>query len=184
MGFALAEEAAMRGARVELVSGPVSLELDRPGVVRTKVTSAAEMTVACKALSAECDIVIMSAAVADYRPADPATTKIKKKDSTLSIALEPTEDILAWMGRNRSHGQLLVGFALETDDALSHAQGKLERKNVDLIVLNSLKDPGAGFGHDTNKVTLIGKGTDPVAFPLLSKADTARVILDHLESSI
>lgn len=184
MGFALAEEANMRGAFVELVTGPVSLELDRPGIVRTDVTSSAEMALACKSKFADRDIVIMSAAVADYRPATPSAVKVKKKDGALTIVLEPTEDILAWMGQNRSQGQYLVGFALETDDALAHAKGKLERKNVDLIVLNSLKDEGAGFGHDTNKVTLIGKGKDPVAFPLLSKAETARVILDHLESSI
>ncbi|MCB0770553.1 MAG: bifunctional phosphopantothenoylcysteine decarboxylase/phosphopantothenate--cysteine ligase CoaBC [Flavobacteriales bacterium] len=184
MGFALAEEAAMRGATVELVTGPVSIALDRPGIVRTDVTSAAEMAKACKSRSTDCHIVIMSAAVADYRPASPSTAKIKKKDSPLSIALEPTEDILAWMGRNRSEGQFLVGFALESDDGLAHAKGKMERKNVDMIVLNSLKDEGAGFGHDTNKVTLIGKDKDPVAFPLLSKSETARVILDHLESAI
>jgi phosphopantothenoylcysteine decarboxylase/phosphopantothenate--cysteine ligase len=142
------------------------------------------MALACKSKFADRDIVIMSAAVADYRPATPSAVKVKKKDGALTIVLEPTEDILAWMGQNRSQGQYLVGFALETDDALAHAKGKLERKNVDLIVLNSLKDEGAGFGHDTNKVTLIGKGKDPVAFPLLSKAETARVILDHLESSI
>ncbi|MEZ4740119.1 MAG: bifunctional phosphopantothenoylcysteine decarboxylase/phosphopantothenate--cysteine ligase CoaBC [Flavobacteriales bacterium] len=184
MGFALAEEAALRGALVELVSGPVELELDRPGITRTNVTSAAEMAIACKERSPKCDVVIMSAAVADYRPSAPAASKIKKKDTALAIELEPTEDILAWMGANKLKAQCLVGFALETDDAEAHAKSTLERKNLDLIVLNSLKDAGAGFGHDTNKVTLIEKGTKAVTLPLMSKAATARAILDHLETII
>ncbi len=182
MGFAIAEEAALRGALVQLVSGPSALRSDQSGIHRTDVTSAAEMSDACKAHAATSEVVIMSAAVADYRPKDIATSKIKKKDTALHIDLEPTEDILAAMGGNKPKGQLLVGFALETDDAEAHAQGKLERKNLDLIVLNSLKDPGAGFGYDTNKVTLIGKGTKPVHLPLMSKAETARAILDHIET--
>ena len=182
MGFALAEEAAMRGASVELVAGPTNLVARAIGVKRTDVVSAAQMAEACKLKAAASDVVIMSAAVADYRPANPATSKIKKKDSALSIALEPTEDILAWMGAHKPTGQVLVGFALETDDAVNHAQGKLERKNLDLIVLNSLQDAGAGFGHDTNKVTLIGKGTKAEALPLLSKAEVARAILDRIET--
>jgi len=182
MGFALAEEAAMRGATVQLVTGPTSIATRATGVRRTDVVNAAEMAEACKATASTSDVVIMSAAVADYRPAHPATSKIKKKDSALSIDLEPTEDILAWMGAHKPSGQVLVGFALETDDAEAHAQGKLERKNLDLIVLNSLKDAGAGFGHDTNKVTLIGKGTKAEPLPLLSKAEVARAILDRIET--
>lgn len=182
MGFALAEEAAMRGASVELVAGPTNLVARAIAVKRTDVVSAAQMAEACRSKATASDVVIMSAAVADYRPANPATSKIKKKDSALSIALEPTEDILAWMGAHKPTGQVLVGFALETDDAVNHAQGKLERKNLDLIVLNSLQDAGAGFGHDTNKVTLIGKGTKAEAFPLLSKAEVARAILDRIET--
>lgn len=182
MGFALAEEAAMRGASVELVAGPTNLVARAIAVKRTDVVSAAQMAEACRSKATASDVVIMSAAVADYRPANPATSKIKKKDSALSIALEPTEDILAWMGAHKPTGQVLVGFALETDDAVNHAQGKLERKNLDLIVLNSLQDAGAGFGHDTNKVTLIGKGTKAEALPLLSKAEVARAILDRIET--
>ena len=182
MGFALAEEAAMRGATVQLVTGPTSIATRATGVQRTDVVSAAQMAEACKATASTSDVVIMSAAVADYRPANPATSKIKKKDSALSIDLEPTEDILAWMGEHKPKGQVLVGFALETDDAEAHAQGKLERKNLDLIVLNSLKDAGAGFGHDTNKVTLIGKGTKAEPLPLLSKTEVARAILDRIET--
>ena len=124
----------------------------------------------------------MSAAVADYRPVVVAESKIKKKAAALHLDLEPTEDILAWMGAHKPKGQVLVGFALETDDAEANAQGKLERKRLDLIVLNSLKDVGAGFGYDTNMVTLIGRDTKPVALPLLSKADVARAILDRVEA--
>lgn len=181
MGFALAEEAALRGAHVELVSGPVHLRLERPGIVLTPVVSAAEMAEACKARTPQADAVIMSAAVADYRPARPASGKLKKKDAALEIALEPTEDILAWMGANKPEAQRLVGFALETDNELAHAQDKLRRKRLDLLVLNSLRDAGAGFGTDTNKVTLLAPDKDPQPLALMSKRDTARAILDRLE---
>lgn len=181
MGFALAEEAALRGANVQLVTGPVDLELDRPGITRTDVVSAAEMAAACKQLAAECDVVIMSAAVADYRPAQAANEKMKKSGGSLEVPLEPTEDILAGLGAAKRRGQRLVGFALETDNELAHAKEKLVRKNLDLLVLNSLRDPGAGFGTDTNKVTLLVPGTDPVELPLMSKAEVARAILDRLE---
>jgi len=181
MGFALAEEAALRGANVQLVTGPVDLELDRPGITRTDVVSAAEMAAACKQMAAECDVVIMSAAVADYRPAQAANEKMKKSGGSLEVPLEPTEDILAGLGAAKRRGQRLVGFALETDNELAHAKEKLVRKNLDLLVLNSLRDPGAGFGTDTNKVTLLVPGTDPVELPLLSKAEVARAILDRLE---
>lgn len=181
MGFALAEEAALRGAQVELVAGPVSLSLERPGIRRTDVVSAAEMAMACKALSPEADAVIMSAAVADYRPAKAASGKLKKAGAALEIALEPTEDILAWMGANKPTKQKLVGFALETDNELANAADKLQRKNLDLLVLNSLRDAGAGFGTETNKITLLAPGKDPHALPLMSKREVARAILDRLE---
>jgi len=184
MGFALAEEAAARGARVELVSGPVHLTTDRAGITRTDVVSAADMADACKALSPTCDVVVMCAAVADYRPANAADSKMKKADSKLTLDLEPTEDILAWMGANKPAAQVLVGFALETNDALQHAHAKLERKNADLLVLNSLQHAGAGFGHSTNRVTLLAKGTDPLDLPLMSKADVARAIFDRLEEML
>lgn len=182
MGFALAEEAALRGARVELVTGPVALRTDRAGIHRSDVVSAAEMAAACKALFPTCDMAIASAAVADWRPARPATAKLKKGTALEALTLEPTEDILAWMGAHKLGGQLLVGFALETDNELEHARGKLMRKNLDLVVLNSLRDDGAGFGHDTNRVTLIGRDTDPEALPLLSKAQVAQRILDRVEA--
>lgn len=182
MGFAITEEAALRGAVVELVTGPTALTSQRSGVHRTDVVSAAQMAEACKQHAATCDVVIMSAAVADYRPTVAAESKIKKKDAALRVDLEPTEDILAWMGAHKPAGQVLVGFALETDDAVANAEGKLQRKNLDLIVLNSLQDAGAGFGHDTNQVTLIGRDTRTLALPLLSKAEVARAILDRVET--
>lgn len=181
MGFAIAAEAARRGAQVELVTGPVDISMDQAGVQRTDVVSAADMAQRCKIIAPSCDAVIMSAAVADYRPAKTEASKVKKKDSALEIALEPTEDILAWMGANKPKGQRLVGFALETDNELAHAKDKLVRKNLDLLVLNSLRDAGAGFGTDTNKVTLLAPGTDPQELPLMTKADVARAILDRLE---
>lgn len=181
MGFALAEEAALRGAKVELIAGPVALRIDRPGVARTDVITAAEMAAVCKDRAAHADAVIMCAAVADYRPAQPAPGKLKKKEADLSLALEPTEDILAWMGAHKAQGQRLVGFALETDKELFNASAKLGRKNLDLLVLNSLRDAGAGFGTDTNKVSLLAPGKDPQELPLMSKRDAARAILDRLE---
>lgn len=184
MGFALAEEAAARGAQVELVAGPVHLTTDRAGITRTDVVSAAQMASACKAIAPSSDVVIMCAAVADYRPANAADSKMKKEDGELTLELEPTEDILAWMGANKPPAQMLVGFALETNDALKHAQAKLERKNADLLVLNSLQHEGAGFGHTTNQVTLLARGTDPMDLPLMSKADVARAIFDRLEEML
>lgn len=181
MGFALAEEAALRGAQVDLVTGPANLRTERPGIARIDVVSAAEMAAACKALAPSADAVVMTAAVADYRPARVSEGKMKKKDTVLQIDLEPTEDILAWMGANKPHAQRLIGFALETDDELANAVGKLKRKNLDLLVLNSLRDAGAGFGTDTNKVTLLAPGKDPFALPLMSKPETARAILDRVE---
>jgi phosphopantothenoylcysteine decarboxylase/phosphopantothenate--cysteine ligase len=184
MGFALAEEAAARGAKVELITGPVSLAAQHPAIQRTDVVSAAQMAAAAKERFADCHAAILSAAVADWRPVAMADRKMKKKDGPLSLELEPTEDILAWMGRVKQPGQFLVGFALETNDERQHAEEKLVRKHLDLIVLNSLNDPGAGFGHDTNKVTLIDARKNAVELPLMSKQATARAILDHLEKMI
>lgn len=182
MGFALAEEAAARGAIVQLVTGPVDRVLDQPGITRTDVGTAAEMAAACGRIAPESEVVIMCAAVADYRPATPQVGKIKKSGEALPLVLEPTTDILAGLGAAKRPGQILVGFALETDDELAHAQAKLRRKNLDLVVLNSLRHAGAGFGHDTNRVSLLRPGTDPEHLPLLSKTDTARAILDRLET--
>jgi phosphopantothenoylcysteine decarboxylase/phosphopantothenate--cysteine ligase len=173
MGFAIAHELAMQGAEVELVAGPVSLQLPHPSIKRTDVMTAAQMHATCTARAQESDIIVMAAAVADYRPAVQAASKIKKQPSQLSIALEPTTDILAELGKGKRAKQLLIGFALETDNEVEHATQKLERKGLDLIVLNSLRDAGAGFGHDTNKVTLIEKGNKISTFELKSKAEIA-----------
>ncbi len=184
MGFALAEEAAARGALVELITGPVDLKAHHPCIRRTDVVSAAQMAVAAKERFPACNVAILSAAVADWRPATVADAKMKKKENISSLALEPTEDILAWMGGMKQKDQYLVGFALETDNEQRNAEEKLDRKNLDLIVLNSLKDAGAGFGHDTNKVTLIDSGKKSTELPLLSKTDVARAILDRIEISL
>lgn len=181
MGFALAEEAAARGAIVDLVTGPVALQTHRPGVNRTDVVSAVEMADACDRSAPQCDIIIMSAAVADHRPKAPADRKWKEKDKGLTVELEPTVDILKGLGARKPAGQILVGFALETHDGLINAQGKLERKNLDMIVLNTLGEPGVGFGHDTNKVTIVRRDKDPEELPLMTKARTAAAILDRLE---
>ncbi len=181
MGFALAEEAVLRGAIVELVAGPVSLRSDRAGITRTDVVSAAEMALACKERFPRCDVAILSAAVADWRPARSAEEKMKKSQQLLPLELEPTEDILAWMGANKRPEQVLVGFALETTNELAHAESKLIRKNLDLIVLNSLKNEGAGFGHDTNRVTMIGRDKKINELPLMTKAEVARNILGRIE---
>ncbi len=180
MGFAIAADAARRGARVDLVSGPVDRK-EAQGINRIDVASAAEMAEACKKLMVDVDLVIMSAAVADHRPVSPSQSKLKKEKFTGSIELEPTEDILQTIGRNKREGQYVVGFALETDDEYGNALKKLQQKNLDLLILNSLRDDGAGFGHDTNKITIFAPGTDPQELPLMTKAEAARVILDRTE---
>jgi phosphopantothenoylcysteine decarboxylase/phosphopantothenate--cysteine ligase len=171
MGYAIAKAAHSLGAEVRLVSGPVALA-DPFGVEVDQVESAEEMYEAVHRYQAAADIIIMSAAVADYRPAHFSDKKIKKKEGDMSLPMERTKDILASVGEIKKENQLLVGFALETDNALENAQGKLKRKNLDLIVLNSLQDKGAGFGHDTNQVTLISKSGDSQAISLKDK--TAR----------
>lgn len=179
MGYALAAELAERGARVTLISGPTGLEVPR-GVERVDVVSAEEMYRAAVEHFAECDGAVMCAAVADYTPAVVADHKIKKSDDDMSIALKRTRDIAAELGR-RKGGRLLVGFALETDHEEEHAEAKLQRKNFDFIVLNSLRDAGAGFGVDTNVVTLIDReGRE--ALPLLPKREVAARIVDKIES--
>lgn len=179
MGFAIAETAARLGAEVVLVSGPVSLQLKHPQVKVVSVTSAQQMYEAVHASFQDTDIAILSAAVADYRPKDVASEKIKKKDSSLTLTLEKTKDILASLGEIKEK-QFLVGFALETENELEHAKTKLKKKNLDLIVLNSLKDKGAGFKTDTNKVTFISKDNKVVPFPVKTKAEVANDIFTHI----
>ncbi len=176
MGFALARLAAELGAETTLIAGPVQLPLPHPAVKRINVTTASEMHTACHAIASEQSIIVMAAAVADYRPSQSFDYKLKKSSDALAIALEPTEDILKALGASKSKNQLLIGFALETNDELVNAKGKLERKNLDLIVLNSLRDEGAGFGHDTNKITILDRNNKTSTSELKSKSEIARDI--------
>ena len=180
MGYALAEECAKRGWDVELVSGPTKLEVKHPNIRRTDVESAAEMYEAATALFPSCNAAIMCAAVADFTVDAVAAEKIKRGESGLELNLVPTRDIAAALGAQKRADQRLVGFALETVNELAHAQEKLRRKQLDFIVLNSLNDAGAGFQHDTNKVTIIPAEGAPVPFALKSKTEVANDILDYL----
>lgn len=184
MGIALAEELYARGAEVELVLGPTSLQPSYQGIQTLRVTSAAEMADAVLSAFAGKDITIMSAAVADYTPREKAATKIKKQEGTLSLTLDRTRDILKTLGERKQNGQLLIGFALETDNEEAFARDKLKAKNADMIVLNSLRDSGAGFGVDTNKVTVFGKGGWHKEFPAKSKQAVAADIVDLLINAI
>ena len=178
MGYAIAEELAKRGAEVKLISGRTTLPTPR-GVERVDVLSAADMYEAAVEAWREADGAVMCAAVADYTPAVVADKKLKKSDDDLHIELVRTKDIAAELGKTKE-GRTLVGFALETDNEEANAEGKLERKNFDFVVLNSLRDKGAGFGGDTNKVTLIDRN-DREEHPLMSKSEVAAVIVDKIE---
>lgn len=180
MGAAIAEALADDGAQVTLVLGPSAVELNHANVHIKRVESALEMYDACMAEFPEVDIAVMSAAVADYKPAVIADKKIKKQDQTLDIKLDKTKDILSELGKLKKNEQLLIGFALETNDEEANATKKLESKNADLIVLNSLKDKGAGFAHDTNKVTLIGRAGVKKELPLQSKKDVAKDLVAYI----
>ncbi|MCR4950637.1 MAG: bifunctional phosphopantothenoylcysteine decarboxylase/phosphopantothenate--cysteine ligase CoaBC [Solobacterium sp.] len=175
MGYSLARAARNRGAKVTLVSGKTNL--DTPvGVTRINITSAAEMAEAVLSLSDEMDMIIMAAAVADYTPQTVAENKIKKKEGEFVIPLKRTTDILASLGREKKDGQLLIGFAMETEDLIANAEEKLVKKNADFIIANSINEKGAGFAVDTNSVTIISKdGQNRLG--LLSKDDTAEEIL-------
>jgi len=184
MGFALAEELASKGAEVYLVSGPVSIETPKGIIKRFDVKSAQEMYDACHSLYSEMDITIMAAAIADFTPKNIAEQKIKKGDSTPEIELIPTKDILFSMGEIKNDKQLLIGFALETENEVENAMKKLHKKNLDLIVLNSMNDNGAGFGVETNKITLIDNKDNAQSFPLKSKKIVAKDIVEKIESMI
>ena len=179
MGYSIAEVAASLGAQVTLISGPVSLKIKNDVINVIDVTSANDMFEATHRYFNKCDIAILSAAVADFTPIEVASQKIKKKEDTLSITLKKTKDILASLGAIKSD-KYLVGFALETQNELENAKTKLKKKNLDLIVLNSLNDKGAGFKSDTNKVTLISKDNKIVPFDVKSKSEVANDILQHI----
>ena len=184
MGFALAEECARRGAEVTLVCGPVSLRCDNPRIKRVDVESAREMLAAAEEAFATSDVAIMCAAVADYYVENQATSKIKReKDEIPQIVLKRNPDIAATLGAKKRPGQVLVGFALETDNETANARLKIERKNLDFIVLNSLRDKDACFGTDTNKVTIIDRNGQETAFGLKPKSEVARDIVQLLVRS-
>lgn len=179
MGYAIAEELAARGARVSLISGRTTLPVPR-GVERVDVLTAEDMYNATVERWAEADGAVMCAAVADYTPKSVADTKLKKSDDDMTIELRRTKDIAKALGENKGE-RMLVGFALETDNEEANAEGKLERKNLDFIVLNSLRDEGAGFRGDTNKVTLIDRAGRE-EHPLMTKREVAAVIVDKIET--
>lgn len=180
MGLALAQELAGRGAEVTLVLGPVSLDFDIPGLNLVRVKTAEEMYLACTGCFAAMDLAIMSAAVADYTPVNTATEKIKKKEDGMQVELTRTRDILKSLGQMKKAGQVLVGFALETNNEKANALEKLEAKQADFIVLNSLRDEGAGFGYDTNKISIFGKQGFERNFDTRSKQQVACDIVDTI----
>lgn len=179
MGYALAECCAERGAEVALISGPVSITAKHPNIRTISVESAEEMYQAAISEFGSSDAAILCAAVADFTPETKAEQKIKREKDDLIIKLKPTQDIAAALGKLKKDNQVMVGFALETNDEVEHAKGKLERKNLDFIVLNSLNDKGAGFRHDTNKITIIDK-ENVKEFPLKNKKEVATDIINHL----
>lgn len=181
MGFALAEECAKRGADVQLVCGPVQQTTSQKGITITHVESAEQMWNAANSLFPTVDAGILCAAVADFTPSNVADAKIKREGDDLVLRLKPTRDIAAGLGAIKRENQRLVGFALETNDEMAHAREKLARKNFDFIVLNSLNDKGAGFQHDTNKVTIITQ-EEVKPYPLKSKKEVAADIIDQLAS--
>jgi phosphopantothenoylcysteine decarboxylase / phosphopantothenate---cysteine ligase len=184
MGFSIAEELAQSGAQVNLVTGPVNLAVQHPGINRIDVVSAGQMYDVCMKLKDLADIIIMAAAVADFTPVNPGNEKLKKTGENLIVEFSPTRDILAELGKNKRPGQILAGFALETENEIENAQKKLKNKNLDLIILNSLRDKGAGFKTSTNKVTLLFNTGKIQHFELKSKQEVARDIIDAVFSMI
>ncbi|HQW44381.1 MAG: bifunctional phosphopantothenoylcysteine decarboxylase/phosphopantothenate--cysteine ligase CoaBC [Chitinophagaceae bacterium] len=180
MGIAIAKELEQRGAEVTLIIGPTQIDISENGISLVKVKTADEMYTAVTDRFAESDITIMAAAVADYTPVAPAPEKIKKQAEHLTVELVRTKDILKSLGEKKSKGQILVGFALETTNEKQYAMDKLQKKNADMIVLNSLNDTGAGFGYDTNKITIFEKGGQEFNFATKSKKAVAKDIIDTI----
>lgn len=180
MGFAIAGELANQGAMVFLVCGPVETKLNHPGIKRINVTSAVEMYNQCQSVFAKCNGAVMAAAVADYAPVRTEEKKIKRESGNYSIELKPNPDIAAALGQAKRSDQILVGFALETDNEEQNAIGKLRKKNLDFIVLNSLRDQGAGFQVDTNKIRIITKEETITEYDLKPKSEVARDIVEKI----
>lgn len=180
MGYSLAEEAARLGARVYLISGPTSLQVAHPGIERVNVVSADEMYQATHRYAGEADIAIFSAAVSDFKPREVSSEKIKKATGTMTLELVRTEDILASVGSIKKKGQFLVGFALETENEMENARAKLSSKNLDMIVLNSLRDKGAGFKSDTNKISILLRDGQVIDYELKPKDEVAEDIFNEI----
>lgn len=181
MGFALAEECAQRGALVTLIAGPVSLSTNHPNIKRVDIESCKEMFNEATACFTKTNIAILCAAVADFKPAQISDIKIKRKDNNLILNLEPTFDIAAELGKRKQPDQVIIGFALESDNEISNAQGKLAKKNLDFIVMNSLKNEGTCFASDANQISIISN-TGQVDFPKKSKSEVAKDIVNELEN--
>ncbi len=184
MGIALADAAAEYGAIVELVLGPVNIIPQNSSIRIINVSTSESMSAECISRFQFCDIAILAAAVADFTPVEVYGKKIKRDQSELILKLKPTTDIAETLGTNKNPSQILVGFALETDNELENAKAKLIRKNLDIIVLNSLKEAGAGFGHDTNKITIIDRNNNIDKFELKSKEEAAKDILNKIVAII
>ena len=184
MGIALADEAARLGAMVTMVLGPVAIRPSHTNITTVAVKTAAEMKEASVRAFSKCDIGILAAAVADFTPEVASDKKIKRGEGEMTIKLRPTEDIAACLGKMKKEGQILAGFALETDNEIRNATAKLKKKNLDLIILNSLRDEGAGFGHDTNRITIIDSNNNIDKFELKSKDEVASDILEKIISLI
>jgi len=182
MGVALADTAADYGAHVELVMGPVNILPENKTIQIINVVSAASMASECIKRFTSCDIAILAAAVADFSPGRIEPKKIKRTGSDLILRLKPTKDIAGALGKMKKESQILAGFALETNNEIENAKAKLERKNLDVIIMNSMQDKGAGFGYDTNVITIIDRNNIIDKFELKSKEEAARDILDKIVS--
>ena len=180
MGIAIAEEFAARGFDVTLVKGPTHLKAENPKILQIEVETAEQMYETCAQYFTFNDVIVFAAAVADYTPKHPSVIKIKKKEDEFSIEMVKTRDIAGELGKLKRPGQVLVGFALETDHEMLHAEEKLGKKNLDFIVLNSVNDEGAGFQYDTNKVTSIDNSGNVTKFGLKPKTEVARDIADYV----
>lgn len=181
MAYAIANEMADRGANVTIVSGPVNIKVSNPNIIVKNVLSAQQMFEETVGATPNSNIIVLCAAVADYRVKDAKDEKIKREKDDYTLELTPNEDIAAWVGKNKCNNTISVGFALETNNEVENAIGKLNRKNLNMIVLNSMKDAGAGFGYDTNKVSIFLKNGERTDYPLKSKKEVAVDIVDNIE---
>ncbi len=184
MGIALAETIAERGGRVILLKGQTEIEASHQNVETIAINTAEELYKTSLEYFSQVDVAIAAAAVSDYTPVHQEQQKIKKKDDNLTLELTKTKDVLGEWGKHKKNGQLLVGFALETDQEIEHARSKMKEKNLDMVVLNSLQDTGAGFGHDTNKITILDKYNNIIRFELKAKKAVAEDIIDQITSQL